>query len=58
MAYIVFTTLANSISSYLQVKISCTSFQWKASRPQAVSKDGDECYGIVFPKYKKGGYIV
>ena len=25
---------------------------------QAVTKHGDQCYDIVFPKYKKGGYVV
>jgi hypothetical protein len=29
-----------------------------ANREQAVTKQGEQQYGIVFPKYKKGGYIV
>ena len=33
-------------------------FKENPNRKQAVTKEGDEQYDIVFPKYKKGGYIV
>lgn len=33
-------------------------FNENANRKQAVTKKGEERYDIVFPKYKKGGYVV
>ncbi|XP_065885779.1 uncharacterized protein [Dysidea avara] len=41
-----------------RLKLAALHFNENANRPQAVTKEGDECYDIVFPKYKKGGYIV
>ena len=41
-----------------RLKLAALHFNENANGPQAVTKEGDECYNIVFPKYKKGGYIV
>ena len=32
-------------------------FNENANRKQAVNKKGEERYDIIYPKYKKGGYI-
>jgi len=40
------------------LKLAALHFNENANRPQAVTKEGDEFYDIVFPKDKKGGYIV
>ena len=48
----------NQIFTY-RFKFAAFHFNENANRPQAVvTKEGDECYDIVYPKYKKGGYIV
>ena len=33
-------------------------FNENSGRAQATTKQGEERYDVVFPKYKKGGYIV
>ena len=33
-------------------------FNENANREQAITKTGEEQYGVIFPKYKKGGYII
>lgn len=38
--------------------MSALHYNENASRLQAETKDGAPCYGIKFPKYKKGDYIV
>jgi len=57
MTRIVFTALI-SFPLICRLKLAALHFNENANRPHAVIKEGDECYNIVFPKYKKGGYIV
>ena len=33
-------------------------FNENSDRAQATTKQGEDRYDVVFPKYKKGGYIV
>lgn len=33
-------------------------FNENSNRKQAVTKEGEHRYRIVYPKYKKGGYVV
>lgn len=40
------------------MELAALHFNENTNREQAVTKKGEECYEIVFPKYKKGGYIV
>ena len=39
------------------MQLATLHFNENSCRKQAVTKDGKESYEIVFPKYKKGGYI-
>ena len=41
-----------------RLELAALHFNENSNRDQAVTKEGDERYDIVFPKYKKGGYIV
>jgi len=51
--------LSLSLSPYtFRLQLSALHFNENANRKQAVTKKGEERYDIVFPKYKKGGYIV
>ena len=40
------------------MQLAALHFNENANRQLAVTKKGEERYDIVFPKYKKGGYIV
>ena len=40
-----------------RLQIATLHFNENSCRKQAVTKEGKESYEIVFPKYKKGGYI-
>ena len=43
----------------MQVTTCCTIyFNENTNRKQAVTKQGTRRYDVVFPKYKKGGYVV
>ncbi len=33
-------------------------FNENSNREQAKTKEGNECYDVVYPKYKKGGHTV
>ena len=46
------------IATQHRLLLAALHFNENASREQAVTKKGDECYDITFPKFKKGGYIV
>lgn len=50
-------TLALHFSSN-RLELAILHFNENANRQQAITKDGDNRYDIVFPKYKKGGYVV
>ena len=41
-----------------RLQLAALHFNENANRKQAVTKGGEERYDIIFPKYKKGGYIV
>ena len=43
---------------FVRIQLAALHFNENAHRDQAVTKAGELRYGIVFPKYKKGGYIV
>ena len=33
-------------------------FNENSGRGQALTKQGSKCFDVIFPKYKKGGYVV
>ena len=41
-----------------RLELAILHFNENTNRKQAVTKHGDQRYDIVFPKYKKGGYVV
>ena len=43
---------------YNQATVAALHFNENSGRDQAVTKEGKERYNILFPKFKKGGYIV
>ena len=43
---------------HFRLQLAAMYFNENDSREQAVTKKGEERYDILFPKYKKGGYIV
>ena len=55
--YIIATTSKNTLSS-CRLELAALHFNENSNRKQALTKEGEEQYDIVFPKYKKGGYIV
>lgn len=42
----------------VRIQVAVLHFNENANKEQAVTKAGEQRYSIVFPKYKKGGYIV
>lgn len=44
--------------SLYRLALAALHFNENASRKQAVTAKGQECYDILYPKYKKGGHIV
>ena len=42
----------------IRLQLAALHFNENANREQSRTKEGEEQYDIVFPKYKKGGYIV
>ena len=40
-----------------RLELAALHFNENSNREQARTKEGEEQYDIVFPKYKKGGYI-
>ena len=52
--------LANNYRTifWLQATVSSSPFQWEFKPTSAVTKEGNKRFDIIFPKYKKGGYIV
>jgi hypothetical protein len=38
--------------------LACLHYNENTMRDQAVTKDGQKRYDVVFPKFKKGGYTV
>ena len=42
----------------IRLALAALHYNENAGRKQAVNKQGEERYDILFPKYKKGGYIV
>ena len=41
-----------------RLKLAALHFNENSNREQAVTTKGEERYDIVFPKYKRGGYVV
>ena len=49
----------SSLESFLSVMIHyAPHFNENSNRKQLVTRDGQEQYDIIFPKYKKGEYVV
>ena len=46
------------IIQFCRLELASLHFNENSNRDQAVTKQGKEQFDIVFPKYKKGGYIV
>ena len=44
--------------SSCRLQLAALHFNENSSREQAITKEDEERYDLVFPKYKKGGYIV
>lgn len=44
--------------STTRLQLAALHFNENSSRDQALTKEGKERYNILFPKFKKGGYIV
>ena len=42
----------------IRLALAALHFNENSNREQAVTQQGEEYYDILFPKYKKGGYIV
>lgn len=45
-------------SQYPRTQLAILHFNENSNRAQATTKLGEGRYDVVFPKYKKGGYIV
>ena len=41
-----------------RLQLAALHFNENSNRKQVVTRDGREQYDIIFPKYKKGGYVV
>ena len=41
-----------------RLQLAALHFNENSNRKQAITKSGKERYDVVFPKYKKGGYVV
>lgn len=41
-----------------RVQLAALHFNENSNRAQATTQQGEERYDVVFPKYKKGGYVV
>ena len=42
----------------IRLALAALHYNENAGRKQAVTRQGEERYDILFPKYKKGGYVV
>ena len=42
----------------LRLQLAALHFNENSQRAHAVTRQGDKCYDIIFPKYKKGGHVV
>lgn len=51
------TQIGLSTTPY-RLQLAALHFNENSGRKQVVIKEGKERYDIVFPKYKKGGYVV
>ena len=43
---------------FTRIQLAALHFNENAHRDQAITKAGELRYDIVFPKFKKGGYVV
>lgn len=43
---------------YLRLRLAALHFNENSGRAHAVTKQGNKCYDIAYPKYKQGGYVV
>ena len=41
-----------------RIQLAALHFNENSNQKQAITKKGERQFSIVFPKYKKGGYIV
>ena len=42
----------------LRLQLAALHFNENSGRGQALTKQGSKRFDVVFPKYKKGGYVV
>ena len=47
-----------SLFIFCRLQLAALHFNENSSRKQAVTRKGEDRYDIIFPKYKKGGYVV
>jgi len=47
-----------TIISFYRLHLAALHYNYNCGKNQAKNKKGEEQYSILFPKYKKGGYIV
>lgn len=45
-------------ASVYRLQLSALHFNENSNREKAMTKEGEYCYDIIYPKYKKGGYVV
>ena len=51
-------TLHRLVVFFCRLQLAALHYNENADRRQAVTKEGEQCFNIIFPKYKKGGYVV
>ena len=56
--YNIMIMIASNMLHNYRLQLAALHFNENSQREQAVTQQGEEQYAIVFPKYKKGGYIV
>lgn len=48
----------DTFNLFLRLQLAALHFNENSDHAQAVTKEGSRRNGIIFPKYKKGGYVV
>ena len=51
-------TFNNKCFCIFRLQIAALHYNENADRPQALTKSGEKRYSVLYPKYKKGGYII
>ena len=53
-----YTVASYHVTTPCRLQLAALHFNENTNRKQAVTKQGTRRYDVVFPKYKKGGYVV